>query len=151
MQTLRPLYGAQSRPVREMNRNKNNSKIIQAIAHTLVIRGMGKPAVGAAQATIVVIEPARDTVSLVVPICRVRHGLELNLGVIQLRSLIALVEGVFLLNAFDHEGIRLTKYLFRLGRVGILCQDGLEVCVSCVPGSTLLALVPHYLQRTRRA
>jgi hypothetical protein len=73
MQTLRPLYGAQSRSVRQMSKNKNYSKNVQAIAHTLVIRGMGKPAVGATQATIAVIEPARDTVSLVVPIGRVRH------------------------------------------------------------------------------
>ena len=87
-----------------------------------------------------VMKPTWDTIALVVPIARVRHGLELDFVVVQLRSLVALVGGVILLNVFNHEGIRLTKFLFRVGRVGILCQDGLEVCISCALPSVSLAL-----------
>ena len=59
------------------------------------------------------------------------------------------VEGFLLLAALDHKGICLTKYFLCVGRVGILCQDGLEVCVSHVPVSVSLRSVPHYLQRAR--
>ena len=59
------------------------------------------------------------------------------------------VKGFLLLAALDHKGIRLMKYFLRLGQVGILCQDGLEVCVSSVPVSVLLCSVPHYLQQAR--
>ena len=87
-----------------------------------------------------IVKPTGNQVPLVVPVARVRHGLELDLAVVQLRSLVALVGWIILLNMFDHEGIRLTKFLFRVGRVGILRQDGLEVCISCVLPSVSLAL-----------
>ena len=74
-----------------------------------------------------------------VPIGQVQNRLELELGTIQRRRLIFPVKGVIPLNTFDHKGIRLTKLLFRRGRVEILCQNGLEVCISCVPWSVLLA------------
>ena len=41
---------------------------------------MGKLAVGATQAAIVIIKPARNTVPFVVPIARVRYRLEFDLG-----------------------------------------------------------------------
>lgn len=81
---------------------------------------MGKPTAGTAQAAITIIEPARNTVPLAMPVTRIRHRLELELGAVQLRELIIRVGVVALVIALAHEGIRLAKRVFRLVRLGIL-------------------------------
>ena len=81
---------------------------------------MGKSTVGTAQAAIMIIEPARNTIALVVPVARVRHRLELELDAVHRRELIIRVGAVVLVIALVHEGNRLAKRIFRLGRVGIV-------------------------------
>jgi hypothetical protein len=112
---------------------------------------MGEPTVGATQTTITIVEPARNTVPLMVPIARVRHRLELDLDVIQPRELIIRVKVVLLVTALNHEGASLSKRVFRLGRVGILCQDRLKVCVLyAIVSLSRLDLHAHTLRQAGR-
>jgi hypothetical protein len=114
---------------------------------------MGKPTVGTAQAAVVIVEPARNTVPLMFPITRVRHRLELELGIVQQRGLFIIrVDVVVLAVALVHEGVRLSKRVFRLGRVGILLQDCFEVCVSyAVVSLSRRDLFAHFLRQAGRA
>jgi hypothetical protein len=107
---------------------REDQKNVQAIAHTLVVRSMRKSAVVPALAALVVIEPARNSVPLVIPIARIRHRFELHFGVAQQRSLVVRDSNIVLVIALAYEVMRLTKRVFRLGRAGILLQDRLEIC-----------------------
>jgi hypothetical protein len=108
----------------ETGRPKN----VQAIAHTPVVRGMRKSAIVPMLAAIVVIEPARNSVPLVIPIARVGYRFELDFSVDQQRSLVVRVRKIVIVLALAHEGKCLTKRIFCLGRAGVLFQDRLEIC-----------------------
>lgn len=90
---------------------------------------MRKLARGTVPTTIMVIEPAWNTVPVVVPIARVRHRLELGLLGIQSRGLVIRVGDIELIVLQTHLSECLAKCVFRLGQVGILLQDDSEVCV----------------------
>ena len=80
-----------------------------------MVRSVRKPALGTADATVVVVEPAGDAVPVVVPIARVGRRLELDLFVTQQRILIVRDRKVILFVALAHECERLAERLCRLG------------------------------------
>jgi hypothetical protein len=81
---------------------------------------MRKPAVVPARTAIMVIKCTRNAIAFVVPIARVRHRLELDLYVVQQRTLVVRIRRVVVVVALAHQRERLTKRVFRFGRAGVL-------------------------------
>jgi hypothetical protein len=102
-----------------------------------MIRRVRKLALDTSYATVVIVIPAGKTVSLVVPITRLRRRLKLLPRVGERRTtLFQHGRLVFLIVALTNEGECLAERLPYFGRVWILLEDDREVCqlfVSVAP------------------
>ncbi len=95
---------------------------------------MRKPALDTSHAAVVIVVPAGKTVPFVVPITRVRYGLELLPWVGERRTTVFLRDGlVLLVVTLTNEGECLMECLPCLGRCWILLKDGREVCMCADP------------------
>ena len=108
-----------------------------------MVRRVRKPALGATHTAFMIVKPTGNPVPLVVPIARVRHGLELELWFAQRRERFVNQDGPFRFGALVQEVNCLVERLLCLGRVRILFEDDLKVYVRAKPiaSASLLGVV----------